>query len=88
MGLQGTGRQPVLVVVGALLVTRDRKSGASNCFWSCADLVPREVAEAWLTYLREELPTVAFKCSTQKQVHLLHRHLLVAFVPGEARCML
>lgn len=33
----------------------------------CADLVPREVAEAWLTYLREELPTVGFKCSTQKQ---------------------
>ncbi len=33
-----------------------------------ADLVPREVAEKWLTYLRAELPTVAFKCSTQKQV--------------------
>lgn len=35
------------------------------------DLVPREVAEKWLKYLREELPTVAFKCSTQQQkVHL------------------
>ncbi len=32
-----------------------------------ADLVPKEVAEAWLKYLREELPTVAFRCSTQKQ---------------------
>ncbi|GAB4820326.1 hypothetical protein N2152v2_007372 [Parachlorella kessleri] len=31
------------------------------------DLVPREVAEKWLKYLREELPAVAFKCSTQKQ---------------------
>ncbi|XP_042421519.1 guanine nucleotide-binding protein-like NSN1 [Zingiber officinale] len=31
------------------------------------DLVPREAVEKWLTYLREELPTVAFKCSTQKQ---------------------
>ena len=31
------------------------------------DLVPREVAEKWLKYLREELPTVAFKCSTQSQ---------------------
>ncbi|XP_073316798.1 guanine nucleotide-binding protein-like NSN1 isoform X1 [Primulina huaijiensis] len=31
------------------------------------DLVPREVAEKWLNYLREELPTVAFKCSTQEQ---------------------
>ncbi len=41
-----------------------------------ADLVPREVAEAWLKYLREELPTVAFKCSTQKQAsNLGQRHL-------------
>ena len=40
------------------------------------DLVPREVAEAWLKYLREELPTVAFKCSTQKQAsNLGQRHL-------------
>lgn len=29
--------------------------------------MPREVAERWLKYLREELPAVAFKCSTQKQ---------------------
>jgi nuclear GTP-binding protein len=32
-----------------------------------ADLIPKEVAEKWLKYLREELPTVAFKCSTQQQ---------------------
>lgn len=32
-----------------------------------ADLVPREAVEKWLLYLREELPTVAFKCSTQEQ---------------------
>ncbi|KAG6387220.1 hypothetical protein SASPL_152406 [Salvia splendens] len=31
------------------------------------DLVPRESAEKWLKYLREELPAVAFKCSTQEQ---------------------
>mmetsp|Transcript_22486 Transcript_22486/g.62374 ORF Transcript_22486/g.62374 Transcript_22486/m.62374 type:complete len:603 (-) Transcript_22486:260-2068(-) len=31
------------------------------------DLVPRENVEQWLKYLREELPSVAFKCSTQKQ---------------------
>eukprot|EP01018_Ginkgo_biloba_P010385 Gb_31371 [translate_table: standard] len=31
------------------------------------DLVPREAAEKWLKYLREELPTIAFKCSTQEQ---------------------
>lgn len=32
-----------------------------------ADLIPREAAEKWLKYLREELPAVAFKCSTQEQ---------------------
>lgn len=31
------------------------------------DLIPREAVEKWLTYLREELPAVAFKCSTQEQ---------------------
>lgn len=43
---------------------------------SPADLVPREVAEAWLKYLREELPTVAFKCSTQKQASNLGQRRL------------
>lgn len=41
-----------------------------------ADLVPKEVAERWLKYLREELPTIAFKCSTQKQAsNLSHRSM-------------
>ncbi|ONM06825.1 Guanine nucleotide-binding protein-like NSN1 [Zea mays] len=31
------------------------------------DLVPKEAVEKWLTYLREEMPTVAFKCNTQEQ---------------------
>ncbi|XP_068652378.1 guanine nucleotide-binding protein-like NSN1 [Aristolochia californica] len=31
------------------------------------DLVPREAVEKWLKNLREELPAVAFKCSTQLQ---------------------
>ncbi|EXC24184.1 Guanine nucleotide-binding protein-like 3-like protein [Morus notabilis] len=31
------------------------------------DLVPREAVQKWLNYLREELPAVAFKCSTQEQ---------------------
>ncbi|RDX87247.1 Guanine nucleotide-binding protein-like NSN1 [Mucuna pruriens] len=31
------------------------------------DLVPQEAVKKWLKYLREELPTVAFKCSTQQQ---------------------
>ena len=43
---------------------------------SAADLVPREVAEAWLKYLREELPAVAFKCSTQKQASNLGQRQL------------
>lgn len=38
-----------------------------------ADLVPREVGEKWLKYFREELPTVAFKCSTQQQAEKLGR---------------
>lgn len=37
----------------------------SSCYIS--DLVPREAVEKWLKYLREELPAVAFKCSTQEQ---------------------
>lgn len=36
-------------------------------FFLFSDLVPREAVEKWLKYLREELPTVAFKCSTQEQ---------------------
>lgn len=37
------------------------------------DLVPKKVVEAWLGYLREEIPTVAFKSSTQKQTQNLGR---------------
>ncbi|KAL4451438.1 hypothetical protein ABPG77_009510 [Micractinium sp. CCAP 211/92] len=42
------------------------------------DLVPREVAESWLKYFREELPCVAFKSSTQKQAANLGRRQLSA----------
>ena len=31
------------------------------------DLVPREVVEEWLKYLRNEFPTIAFKATTQSQ---------------------
>ena len=31
------------------------------------DLVPKENVEKWLSYLRKQLPTVAFKASTQSQ---------------------
>ena len=50
------------------------------------DLVPREVAEAWLKYLREELPTVAFKCSVQKQAaNISQRRLGGARMTGKGR---
>lgn len=39
----------------------------NSCGFVPSDLVPREAVEKWLKYLREELPTVAFKCSTQEQ---------------------
>ncbi|XP_043846688.1 guanine nucleotide-binding protein-like 3-like protein [Dromiciops gliroides] len=41
------------------------------------DLVPRQLAQKWLAYLRHELPTVAFKASTQQQT----RHLQQSRVP-------
>jgi nuclear GTP-binding protein len=31
------------------------------------DLVPKENLRKWLTYLRQQLPTIAFKASTQEQ---------------------
>lgn len=31
------------------------------------DLVPRDIVEKWLMYLRSEFPAVAFKASTQNQ---------------------
>ncbi|XP_045393555.1 guanine nucleotide-binding protein-like 3-like protein [Lemur catta] len=37
------------------------------------DLVPKEVVEKWLEYLQNELPTVAFKASTQHQIKNLNR---------------
>lgn len=37
------------------------------------DLVPREIVDKWLKYLRNEFPTVAFKASTQAQKQKLHQ---------------
>ncbi|KAK9837475.1 hypothetical protein WJX81_005030 [Elliptochloris bilobata] len=63
-----------------------RRAGASKkiiLLLNKIDLVPREVAGAWLTYLREELPAVAFKCSTQEQAaNLGQRRLPAAAVAG------
>lgn len=46
------------------------------------DLVPRENAEAWLKYLRNEFPTIAFKASTQSQrSHLSQSNVSVNIAP-------
>jgi len=37
-----------------------------------ADLVPRENLQAWIKYLRNEYPTIAFKASTQQSTKLGH----------------
>lgn len=37
------------------------------------DLVPREIVDQWLKYLRNEFPTIAFKASTQSQKQNLHQ---------------
>jgi nuclear GTP-binding protein len=50
------------------------------------DLVPQEVIQEWLTYLREELPTVAFKCSTQLQASNLGRKGLQTS-SGSSECL-
>jgi nuclear GTP-binding protein len=39
------------------------------------DLVPKENTQAWLKYLRNQYPTVAFKSSTQNQNEKLVSHI-------------
>jgi len=39
---------------------------ANSCFTLPSDLVPAEVVEKWVNFLRREFPCVAFKSSTQK----------------------
>jgi nuclear GTP-binding protein len=38
------------------------------------DLVPKDNVKQWLVYLRQQLPTIAFKASTQEQKNRLVRH--------------
>ncbi|KAJ3286546.1 Guanine nucleotide-binding protein-like 3 [Borealophlyctis nickersoniae] len=47
------------------------------------DLVPREVVEQWLKYLRNEFPTVAFKSSTQTQRSNLGQSNISAGIASE-----
>uniref|UniRef100_A0A8C0Y088 Guanine nucleotide-binding protein-like 3-like protein n=1 Tax=Castor canadensis TaxID=51338 RepID=A0A8C0Y088_CASCN len=46
---------------------------SSSWFLNKIDLVPKDIVEKWLDYLRNELPTVAFKASTQHQVKNLNQ---------------
>ena len=50
----------------------------------CADLVPQEVATAWLKYLRAELPAVAFKAATKKAGGIAHGKLAPTAAAGGA----
>jgi nuclear GTP-binding protein len=53
-----------------------------------ADLVPRENAEAWLKYFRQELPTVAFKAATKKSGTIAHSSMPHSLsVPATAECL-
>jgi len=45
----------------------------TNFFFCVQDLVPKENLTQWLKYLRNELPAVAFKASTQLQASKLGR---------------
>ncbi|KAK6175475.1 hypothetical protein SNE40_013934 [Patella caerulea] len=48
------------------------------------DLVPKENVEAWLKYLRNEFPTIAFKASTQSQSeNLSHSKLDLSKISDE-----
>lgn len=54
------------------------------------DLVPRDVLEAWLRYLRDEFPTIAFRASTQRnptQSAANVRTVDEAFVHGTSECL-
>ena len=48
------------------------------------DLVPRENVDKWLKHLRNELPTIAFKASTQQQRNNLSQSVVATDVASEA----
>ena len=48
--------------------------------YSITDLVPREIVDQWLKYLRNEFPTIAFKASTQSQKQNLVSELIIIVI--------
>uniref|UniRef100_A0A915CBE0 CP-type G domain-containing protein n=1 Tax=Parascaris univalens TaxID=6257 RepID=A0A915CBE0_PARUN len=51
------------------------------------DLVPKENVKSWLAYLRTQMPTIAFKASTQEQNQKLGRAGGAAFHDGGSKCI-
>lgn len=49
-----------------------------------ADLIPREILDKWIKYLRKQLPTIAFKASTQQQTRKLGRKKMSHMKTAEA----
>mmetsp|Transcript_43759 Transcript_43759/g.70064 ORF Transcript_43759/g.70064 Transcript_43759/m.70064 type:complete len:446 (+) Transcript_43759:474-1811(+) len=49
------------------MVLENTRSKRLVCVLNKIDLIPKSVAEQWLTELRKEFPTVAFRASTQEQ---------------------
>uniref|UniRef100_A0A915Q7F0 CP-type G domain-containing protein n=1 Tax=Setaria digitata TaxID=48799 RepID=A0A915Q7F0_9BILA len=51
------------------------------------DLVPKENVRKWLSYLRQQLPTIAFKASTQEQSHNLGRFISSNLHSSSSKCI-
>ncbi|KAI1725843.1 50S ribosome-binding GTPase domain-containing protein [Ditylenchus destructor] len=51
------------------------------------DLVPKENVAKWIAYLRKELPTIAFKASTQEQNNKLGRYQTASLDSFSSKCM-
>uniref|UniRef100_A0A183U007 Mitochondrial GTPase 1 n=1 Tax=Toxocara canis TaxID=6265 RepID=A0A183U007_TOXCA len=50
------------------------------------DLVPKENVKSWLAYLRTQMPTIAFKASTQEQNQKLGTVIGTALPEGGSKC--
>lgn len=74
---------PVLLPVGTL--GGGRAPTRPHAFPHRADLVPKDVLTSWLKHLREELPTVPFKSSTQQQARNLSHKQIKADVGASLR---
>jgi nuclear GTP-binding protein len=51
------------------------------------DLVPKENVAKWIAYLRTQLPTIAFKASTQEQNQKLGRYVSANLGSFSSKCM-